>query len=131
MSKKSPTQRSLDYLRGQGLRVGIVERWIPIYGIPGNGKRSDLFGFIDIIAIDDSRTVGVQSCGQSFSDHHLKLTEERLEPVLEWLKNSDRELMLIGWRKLKAKRGGKLMLWKPRIRHYFRNCNGEIDYSDV
>jgi len=127
----SPTQRSLAYLKKQGLKTGIVERWLPNPAYPGGGKRSDLFGIIDILAIDGPETIGVQSTGQAFSEHHKKLTEEKEQETIDWLQGGTRLLLLIGWRKLLKKRGGKLKLWKPRIRKYYILKDGKIDWKDV
>lgn len=106
----TPTQRTLKYLRDEGYHVGIVERWIQRMQ-----KRIDLFGIIDLIAMDGEKIVGVQSCGQSFSEHDKKIMASP-ETVL-WLQSQGR-LMLIGWRKVKKKRGGKQMVWKPRVKIY-------------
>jgi hypothetical protein len=70
-----PTQRTLRALRDQGMACGIVERFNPYAG--PNGLRQDLFGCIDIIALDPERgVVGIQSCGQDLYEHHHKLLEE-------------------------------------------------------
>ena len=115
MAGLSPTQRTLAYLKEQGIICGICERWIPNPRMPGGGIRSDLFGFIDIIAISKADgVVGIQSCGQDFSGHKKKILEERREEVIEWLE-AGAKLQLIGWRKLKLHRGGKAMRWTPRI----------------
>jgi hypothetical protein len=52
----TPTQRSLQYCRKNGLSAGVVERWIPRVN-----KRSDLFGCIDLIVVAGKRIVGVQA----------------------------------------------------------------------
>ena len=108
----TPTQRTLKYLRDEGWEPDIVERSLP-------GKtfriRRDYFNCIDIIAVRHGETIGVQSCGQAFAAHDRKILAE--PKALLWLCGNNR-LMLIGWRKLKAKRGGKLKLWKPRIKEY-------------
>ena len=114
----SPTSRTLQYLRDQGFNTWTVERYIRAPHLPGGGKRIDLFNIIDLISIDAVRTVGVQSCGMDFAGHHKKLTEEKLTETTNWLECPHRELWLIGWRKLKVKRGGKAMRWRPRIREY-------------
>jgi len=115
----TPTQRTLKALKGKGLTCGIVERWLPIPGIPGGGKRQDLFNILDIIAIAPGRTIGVQSCGQSFAAHLKTLTEDRAEESRAWIEAGN-ELELWGWRKLKAKKQdgsyGKAMRWAPRVR---------------
>jgi hypothetical protein len=52
----SPTQRSLAYLREQGYLCAIVEKWNPHAKL-----RQDLFGIIDVLAVKDGETVGVQT----------------------------------------------------------------------
>ncbi len=123
----SPTQRTIRYLKDNGCICGVVERFNPYAG--KFGIRQDLFGFIDIISIDPDRgIVGVQSCGQSFSEHIRKMTEERNEAMFEWLKYG--YVILIGWRKVKLKRGGKAMRWKPRIANFW--LEGEdIQWSEI
>lgn len=112
MSSMSPTQRTIKALRDQGRICGIVERFNPHVG--PFGIRQDLFGFIDIIVIDPEHGImAIQSTGQDFSGHIRKLTEERNEAMYEWLKHARVELW--GWRRVKLKRGGKALRWKPRI----------------
>ena len=108
----SPTQRTLKAMKEQGRICGIVERFNAHVG--PHGIRQDLFGFIDIIAIDPEQgVVAIQSCGQDFSGHVRKITNERNENAFEWLKHAPCELW--SWRKVKLKRGGKAMRWSPRI----------------
>lgn len=108
----TPTQRTLKSMREMGRICGIVEKFNSYAG--KYGIRQDLFGFIDIIAIDPTDgIIAIQSCGQSFSAHIAKMQEERNENVYEWLKHAPCELW--GWRKKKLKRGGKAMRWVPRI----------------
>lgn len=109
----TPTQRTLRELRGQGRVCGIVERFNSHVG--PHGIRIDLFGCIDIIALDPQRgIIGVQSCGSSFSAHRRKITEEKNQEAYEWLRCGGK-LELWGWRKLKVKRGGKAERWVPRV----------------
>lgn len=124
----SPTQRTIKACKDQGRIVGIVERFNAFIG--PHGIRQDLFGFIDIIAIDsESGIVGVQSTGSAFSAHIRKLTEERNEALYEWLRHAEVELW--GWRKVKLKRGGKAMRWKPRVADFSINADtGEIDWRE-
>jgi hypothetical protein len=108
----TPTQRTLAANRELGREVGIVERFVAFAG--PHGTRIDLFGFIDIVAIDpQAGIVAIQSCGQAYSEHVHKMADERTEIVKKWLKWAPLELW--GWRKVKAVRGGKAMRWKPRI----------------
>ena len=120
----TPTQRTLKALKEQGRVCGIVERF-HMYAGP-HGIRQDLFGFIDIIALDRKLgIIAVQSCGQSFAAHYRKITEERYHECAEWLRCGGR-VELWGWRKVKHKRGGVAMRWKPRVREITQKDLDEV-----
>jgi len=107
----SYTQRTLRELRRRGVIADVCERFNPYAG--PFGKRMDLFGFIDLIALYPQRIVAIQSTGPSgHSQHRKKILESEL--ALEWLKSSG-EIELWSWRKLLKKRGGKLKIWQPRV----------------
>ena len=116
----SNTSRTLEYIRQQGWVADKVEQWNPYAG--KFGQRKDMFGFGDIVAMGENSIIAIQSCGQSFSEHDNKITQdEKAAPnAFLWLKNGGR-LLLIGWRKVKLKRGGKAMRWSPRIKEYSLN----------
>lgn len=115
MAGLSPVQRTIAWLKDQGITCCMVERWIPNPKHPGGGFRLDFLNIIDLIAISKADgIVGYQVCGTDFSSHYKKITDEHSESTFEWLDAGGR-LILLGWRKLKAKRGGKLMVWTPRI----------------
>ncbi len=105
---KSPMQRTKAELKKQGIINGVVERWIQ-----RARKRIDLFGIIDLIALDNG-VVGIQVTGSDFSSHKIKIMEDEKENTLVWLKNGGR-LEVWGWRKLKKVRGKKATYWSPRI----------------
>ena len=113
----SNTSRTLEYLRQQGWVADKVEQFNAYAG--KHGQRKDMFGFADIVALGEGSIIAVQSCGQAFAEHHRKITEdERVAPnALLWVQNGGK-LILIGWRKVKLKRGGKAMRWQPRIKEY-------------
>ena len=126
MAGLSPTQRTLKAMREQGRICGIVERFNQHVG--KFGIRQDLFGFIDIIAVDPvDGIIAIQSCGQDFSGHINKMMGERNENMVEWLKHGKVELW--GWRKVKLKRGGKAMRWKPRIADFWLD-DDEIKWEE-
>ena len=106
----SNTSRTLEYIRSQGWEADKVEQWNPY-----SKTRKDLFGFIDIVAMGENKIIGIQSCGQAFSEHDKKILESPL--ALKWLEVGGK-LLLIGWRKVKLKRGGKAMRWSPRVKKY-------------
>lgn len=110
----TPTQRTIRALKSQGCPCAIVEKWNAHARI-----RQDMFGIIDIIALDPARgVVGVQCTGNDFSGHFRKITEEKAKESLQWLETPGTVLELWAWRKVKVKRGGKALIWKPRI-HVF------------
>jgi len=128
MAGLSPTQRTLRALREHGLVAGIVERWNPYAG--KCGLRQDLFGVIDIIALDPARgVIGIQSTGQDFAGHVQKITGEKAQETAEWLSTPGTVLELWGWRKIKLKRGGKAVRWAPRVAE-FRVDGEEIVFKE-
>jgi hypothetical protein len=55
MAAKSPTQRSLEYLREQGYHCEVVEKWNSF-----TKQRKDLWGWCDILAIRKDEVLAVQ-----------------------------------------------------------------------
>ena len=114
----TPTQRTLKKLKARGLICAVVEKY-NIHARRSDGKRGvrqDLFGIIDILALDPARgVVGVQSTGSDFAGHHKKITQEKSKEAIAWLRTPGTHLELYGWRKIK--RGGR-MIWAPRIHVY-------------
>ena len=113
----SNTSRTLNYIREQGWVADKVEQFNAYAG--KFGQRKDMFGFGDIVAMGENSIIAIQSCGQAFSEHNKKITEDEIVApnALLWLQNGGR-LILIGWRKVKLKKGGKAMRWSPRIKEY-------------
>jgi len=108
---QSPTSRTLQALKKEGTRAGVVERFIGPLNI-----RKDLFGIIDVIALGDGGVRGIQCCGTSFSSHVSKLLVDERDSSIAWLQTPGTTLELWGWRKLKVKRGGTAVRYAPRIR---------------
>jgi hypothetical protein len=109
----SPTEKTLAALKAKGCMCGMVERWIPRARI-----RKDLFGIIDIIALEPGRgIVGVQSTGTDFSSHNTKLTVENVIASIAWLEAGG-HLELWSWSRVKQKRGGSRMIYRPRVKVY-------------
>ena len=114
----TPTQRTLQYFKAQNYDCNIVERWLPNPKHPAGGVRKDMFGFADIVALGENSIIAIQSCGQAYSEHHKKITQDPYvaPKALKWLKCG--RIQLVSWRKVKLKRGGKAMRWSPRIKEY-------------
>ena len=106
----TPTQRTLAWARANGWTVAIVEHWNPHAKI-----RQDLFGVFDLLAVDPKGfgVIGIQVKGQAgTADGVTKLRESAI--LVPWLRCLNR-VLVVGWRKLKVKRGGKAVRWHPRI----------------
>ncbi len=109
------TQRTLRELRHNGRVCAIVEKWNPHVG--AHGIRQDLFGIIDILALDPQRgVVGVQCCIGAMKSHIVKITETLAQETTDWLKTPGTSLEIWSWRKVKKKRGGKAIVWRPKIK---------------
>lgn len=113
----SNTSRTLEYIRSQGWLADKVEQFNPYAG--QFGKRKDMFGFGDIVALGENSIIAIQSCGQAFSEHMKKILDDphAAPNALKWMQCGGR-ILLIGWRKVKLKRGGKAMRWTPRIHEF-------------
>jgi hypothetical protein len=87
----SPTARSLEHLRKQGYTAEVVERWIP-----GANIRKDLYGFIDILAINDTEVLGVQTTsGDHVAERVAKIAEhDNYAKVCKHIR-----VLVHGWRK--------------------------------
>ena len=99
----SPMERTLKYLRAQGYLCESVEKWIPVANI-----RRDLFGFADVIAIDDAKPhLLVQTTDITSISKRLKKALA-LPALLRWLRSKG-AFEVHGWYK-------KDGLWKVERR---------------
>ena len=88
----SPTQLTLKLLRDEGWTVEVVERWIP-----GANIRKDLFGFIDLVALKNDMTLGVQAT--SYSNMGARIRKIESAELLSQVRRASWHLWVIGWRK--------------------------------
>lgn len=121
----SPSAMSLERCRKLGYQAQVVERWIP-----RAFRRVDLFGGLDIVALDGHPgCLGIQACaGGDASTHCHKLEQE--PRLVEWLRHENR-LQIWSWsRKGKA---GKRKLWTCRViqAHLFHPDNNIILWSEL
>lgn len=105
----TPTARILKRLRSDGWLCQVVERWCP-----HSRRRVDLFQVIDVLAVRDGATLGVQATTMAGRSARLAKIR-RADGARAWLKGGARQLQLWAWRRLKTKRGGKAVQWVPRI----------------
>jgi hypothetical protein len=93
----TPTALSLRHLRGEGWTVDVCERWVPA----GVGQvRKDLFGMLDLVALRDTVTMGVQttSHGNALS-RHKKIVDDEHAERLAALHAANWIVVVHGWRK--------------------------------
>lgn len=90
----SPTQRSLKYLREQGYTAEVTEKWNQWAKI-----RQDLFGIIDLVAIKEGVTLGVQTT--SYSNMSARRTKILESENYKKLKQANWEIQVHGWKKKK------------------------------
>ena len=98
MARKLPTQRTLEWLRKSGWKVGVVEKFNSHVG--PHGIRQDLFGFIDLVAVkaDEPGVLAIQATsGSGVSSRLAKIRANDVAPV--WLAGGNK-LWVVGWRKL-------------------------------
>jgi len=111
----TPTQRTLAYLRKQGMQVGILEHWNP--HVPPHGIRQDLWGFGDLLctrtvnASDEYATFFIVQCtsGANHSARRLKILG--IPEARVWVENGG-GILILSW----AKRGerGNVKRWTAR-----------------
>ena len=98
----TPTQRSLAKLREDGYLAAVVEKWNPHARI-----RQDLFGILDLVAIRDGETLGVQTTSASNVAARIrKITESETIAVI---RSAGWGIQVHGWKK------GKNGRWICRI----------------
>jgi hypothetical protein len=101
----NPSARSMAYLRANGFTVANVEKWNPHVRI-----RQDLFGFGDLMAINNGISTFIIQCTSS-GNLQARVKKIKAEPrAKQWLRSPWRRILVHGW----AKRGkrGERKLWK-------------------
>ncbi len=100
---QSPTSRSMEFARGIGLHVQVVERWLPFARV-----RQDLFGFIDLVAMQEGEPLlAIQAT--STSNLAARVKKALASPLLRvWLSTGCR-FECWGWALKGAK--GKAKRW--------------------
>ena len=119
---RSPSARTIKFLRDQGCIAESVEKWIPIPLHPGGGVRRDLFGCIDILAIQGSKLLAIQST--SGSNHNARVAKAMAEPRLKFYIGTSNLFEIWSWTK-KGPRG-KRKTWQVRVEQLTLDLNGEV-----
>ena len=109
MPSLSPTSRTLKHFRDLEIPTWRTEHWNHF-----SKRSSDLFGFIDLIALTGT-IVGLQiTSGGNVPARVKKILHKRTYNAIAWLESGG-EIEVWGWRQLLVKRGGKRKIWKPKI----------------
>lgn len=91
VTKTSPTQRSLAYLREQGYHCEVVEKWNSF-----TKQRKDLWGWCDILAIRKAEVLAVQVTASAVSDRIKKIMAS---DTLALVRDAGIRIHVHGWRK--------------------------------
>ena len=92
LMKTSPTKLSLKHLRKTCQAVAVVEHWCAF-----SRKRNDLFGFIDILALNGPDTIAVQSTSWGNVSARAKKIAE--SDHIESVRAAGWTVLIHGWRK--------------------------------
>ena len=90
-ASRSPTQRSLEYLRELGYHCEIVEKWNSF-----TKQRKDLWGWCDILAIRKDEVLAVQVTASAVADR-IKKIQDSITVAL--VRDAGIRIEVHGWRK--------------------------------
>ena len=90
-ASRSPTQRSLEYLRELGYHCEIVEKWNSF-----TKQRKDLWGWCDILAIRKDEVLAVQVTASAVADRIKKIQETT---TVALVRDAGIRIECHGWRK--------------------------------
>lgn len=117
----TPNARTKIHYEKQGYMTAVVEHWLP-FPKPF-GKRHDLFGIFDLIAIRDGKTLGIQATTQAHvSDRISKMKASTA--LNEWIQHGGIAIV-VGW----AKKGprGKRKLWEASVTRLDEGNHGQTE----
>jgi hypothetical protein len=105
----SPTQLTLRECRKRSWPAQKVEYWQP-----HSRRRIDLFGFIDIVTLDDvGGVLGIQATTWSAISTRVRKIEA-IEEAVSWLAHGNR-IQVWGWAKRPQKPGSRRLTWQVKI----------------
>lgn len=102
----TPTARSLEQCRKNGWLADVVERRIPHSFIT-----KDFLGFVDIIAVGDGKTMGIQTTsGSNHAARVRKIITERQDAARAWL-GAGNLILVWSW----SKRRNRFLLRQEQV----------------
>lgn len=90
-ASRSPTQRSLEYLRELGYHCEIVEKWNSF-----TKQRKDLWGWCDILAIRKDEVLAVQVTASAVAERIKKIQDST---TVALVRDAGIRIECHGWRK--------------------------------
>lgn len=102
-----PEQRTKKLLESMGYVVDSVNRYEM-----HSGRRHDFLTVIDLIAFNETETIGIQATDSTSRSKHLHKIYS-CDLAKQWLAASHRKLWLVTWGKRKA--GERVAKWRSRI----------------
>ena len=90
-ASRSPTQRSLEYLRELGYHCESVEKWNSF-----TKQRKDLWGWCDILAIRKDEVLAVQVTASAVADRIKKIQDST---TVALVRDAGIRIEVHGWRK--------------------------------
>ena len=92
-ARKSPTARTLEWLRKEGFDADVSEKWNHI-----TKQRRDLFNCLDIVALHPEKgIIGIQATSASNMSARLhKIQDETQTKARAWLKAGGK-FWIVGW----------------------------------
>lgn len=84
----SPTERVLKICRERGYEVNVVEKWNPFAG-----RRIDLFGIFDLVAVTQDCILGLQTTSAAHhADHRAKMCQNAI--LKRWRGTGSKALLI-------------------------------------
>ena len=100
-----------------GFMAAVVEKWNPHARV-----RQDLWGFGDVVAIKNRLWLIVQACNATDLARRVKKIQQ--EPRAKRFLQEGGHIVVMGWRKRKKRKDGKL--WTVTIREMKLNSRQEL-----
>jgi hypothetical protein len=119
------SERTYKLLKDLGLEWNITFGKVELPYTKFTKRRLDFLNIIDVIVCYNG-IIGLQICSKDWQPHVEKILKS--ESSIHWLNQGGR-LVLIGWRQLLVKRGGKAKKWTPRIAEFYIK-DGKIGIID-
>jgi len=94
-----PTKKTRELAAKRGWLIDTAEHFNTF-----TQRKTDMFGFIDLVALDGNNVIAIQATsGSNCAARVKKILEDREDEATRWLQSGGR-ILVIAWRKLKGQR---------------------------